>query len=197
MNKQYIISANDVAKFKEIKETSLYKDYINTIVGSPILINIANEHIKNIDITDDIDSIFGKNPTNAKKLNTLFKDTLKNMAINIVADALIIKDIADVGFENSIDEIETNFKIKYLMGLADEKYYIDAKKLIDETSDTTSSAYIGYIEYQKRINSGTLKTFKIDDIKKVDKQVKIKKDKETTKAPSRKTVDISSNDIEF
>jgi len=194
MNKQYIISASDIAKFKEIKESSLYKDYINTIVGSPILINIANEHIKNVDITDEIDAIFGKNPAHSKKLNTLFKDTLKNMAINIVADSLIIKDIVDVGFENSVDEIETNFKIKYLMGLADEHFYIDAKKIIDETSDTSSSAYIGYLEYQKRVNAGALKVFKIEETKKIDKPVKTKKE---TKAPAKKTVDISSNDIEF
>jgi hypothetical protein len=194
MNKQYIISGTDISRFKAIKESSLYKDYINTIIGSPILINIANEHIKNIDITDEIDTIFGKNPTQAKKLNTLFKDTLKNMAINIVADTLIIKDIADVGFENSIDEIETNFKIKYLMGLADEHFYIDAKKLIDETSDTSSSAYIGYVEYQKRVNANELKVFKIEETKKVDKPIKIKKE---SKAPIKKVVDISSNDIEF
>jgi len=71
MNKQYNININDIAKFKEIKESSLYKDYINTIVNSPILINIANEHIKNIDISDDIDNIIGKNNTNSKKLNVL------------------------------------------------------------------------------------------------------------------------------
>ena len=196
MNKQYMMSTTDVVKFKEIKESSLYKDYINTIVSSPILINIANEHIKNIDITDDIDGIIGKNGSNSKKLNTLFKDTLKNMTINIIADTLILKDIVDVSFEDSLIDIEDNFKIKYLLGLADEEFYEKAKLIIEEHPDTASLTYIGYMEYQKRIEKNTLNEFKIEDFIPKNKS-KLNKKPTPVKSISNKKIDICSNDIEF
>lgn len=201
MTKQYNMSTDDTAKFKDIKESSLYKDYINSIVASPIFVNIANEHIKHIDITNDLDDILGKNNSHSKKLNTLFKDTLKNMAINMVADTLIIKDIIDVGFDDCLQDLENNFKVKYLLGLADEEDYNNAKIMIDNVPDTSSIAYIGYVEYQKRVNNKTLNSYKIEDIK-PKKSAKTKVIKDTAEKTSAKTskksvVDISSNDIEF
>jgi len=196
MNKQYIMSLSDIDKFKKVKESSLYKDYINTIINSPILLNIANDHIKHVDITEDMEFIIGKTP-NAKKLNTLFKDTLKNMAINIVADTLILKDIVDVSFENSTSELEIDFKIKYLMGLADETFYEKAKLVIDKNPDTSSLIYIGYAEYKKRLDKNTLNKFNLlDEFKLKTTEKSIKK---TTTTPKEKPIkiDINSNDIDL
>ena len=200
-NKQYNMSASDITKFKELKESSIYKDYINTIVNSPILINIANEHIRNIDITEDVDSIMSKSTTTAKKLNTLFKDTLRSMAINMIADSLIIKDIIDVGFIDSVEDLENNFKVKYLLGLADAEYYVKAEKIIEEKPDTSSLIYIGYVEYKKRQDKNTLDKMTISEFT-AQKSIKQKKSSTTTSSTpkttsSKKTVDLSSNDIEF
>jgi len=197
ISKQYSMSADSITKFKEIKETSLYKDYINTIINSPTLLNIANEHIKNIDMTDDIDELISKSHTSAKKLNTLFKDTLKNMAINIVADTLIIKDITDLGFDDAVDELEDNFKVKYLLGLADEEYYKRAEKVIEENPDTSSIVYMGYVEYKKRKETDTLNKMNISEISKINKPAaKTRSTKKETKAKTKK-LDFNSTDIEF
>jgi len=195
-NKQYSISVNDVKKFKELKNTSLYKVYINNIINSPIFINIANEHIKNIDITEDIEQIMEDDNLTSTKLNKLFKDTIKLSAVNMIADTLIVNDIIDVSFEDAKEELEENFKIKYLLGLADEEYYDRAKTYLESNPDTSSLIYQGYQEY--------LKYKKKDLIKKSDLSVitptaiePIKKSKELLKKSKKKTVDIDSNDIEF
>jgi len=192
MIKQYTMGIEDANKFKDIKESSLYKDYINTIINSPILVNIANEHIKHIDITDDIEDILAHN-SSAKKLNTLFKDTIKNVAINMIADSLIINDIIDVSFNDSIEDMEDNFKVKYLLGLADEEYYTKAEAIIDKEPDTSSLIYIGYAEYKKRKDKDTLNKFNITAITSTSKP----KTKVIKKTSKKKTVDISSNDIDF
>lgn len=200
MNKQYNMSTSDINKFREIKESSLYKDYINTIINSPILINIANEHIKNIDITDDIDVLISKSSNaSAKKLNTLFKDTLRSMAVNMIADSLIIKDIIDVGFNDAMEDLENDFKVKYLMGLADKHFYDEAEKTLSENPDTSSLLYIGYTEYKKRKDKNTLNKLDISEFiskPKPAKKESIKKEP-IKKEHTKKAVDLSSNDIEF
>lgn len=196
ISKQYFMSAEDIAKFKEIKVSSLYKDYINTIVKSPILINIANEHIKNIDITDDVDELLSAKGNSAKKLNELFKDTLRNLAINIVADSIIIKDIVDVSFEDAKEDMENNFKLTYLMGLADVEHYERAEKIIEENPDTSSLIYVGYMEYKKREKNGQFKDLDITSVVPTPKKNDTEKKKAKT-TPKKRPVDISSNDIEF
>ena len=195
--KQYIMSVDDIAEFQELKETSLYKDYINTIINSPIFIAIANDHVKNIDITDDIEKIMANGSMTASKFNKLFKDNIKNMAISIVADSLILKDIIDVNFEDTVEDLDNNFKTKYLLGLADEQYYLEAKEEIETNNpDTTSLLYQGYMAYKKRKDEGMIINGDLSKVTKVTK--KKRKSKTTSKVSSKKTtVDLDSNDIQF
>jgi hypothetical protein len=193
INKQFAMSSADVKKFNEVKESSLYKDYITNIINSPTYVNMANEHVKNIDISEDVEDIIANNQHPAKKLNTLFKDTLKGLAIHIIADSLIFKDIIDISFEDALEELEDNFKVKYLMGLADTKYYEKAEKVIEESSDSSSLIYLGYVEYKKRVDKGIINNVKVEDI--APTLVATPTKKKTKNKAKKKTIDISSNDI--
>jgi len=195
INKQYAITTEDVKKFKDMKQTALYKSYIMNIIDSPILLNIANEHVTNIDITDDIESIMATKGFTAVKLNKIFKETIKNTAVNMIADALIIKDIIDVDFENTSDDLANNFKIEYMLGVADKRHYVKAQKAITKNIDKNSILYVGYIEYLKlndidKIKSDdSLALLNNDNVAKaVD--VKVKKKNKTKKK-------IKSSDIDF
>ena len=192
INKQYAITTEDVKKFKDMKQTALYKSYIMNIIDSPILLNIANEHVSNIDITDELDVILNSKNFNAAKLNKIFKETIKNTAVNMIADALIIKDIIDVDFENTSNDLANNFKVEYMLGVADKKHYTKAQKSITKNVDKNSILYIGYMEYLKLNNVDEIKSddslsvldSKIIDAPKTKKKTKIKKK-------------IKSSDIDF
>jgi len=118
------------------------------------------------------------------------------MAINIVADTLIIKDIIDVSFDDCVKEIEDNFKVKYLLGLADKVFYDKAQLLIEDDQLLSTPIYTGFAEYKKRIDKKNISNLKIDEIMPKEKTKPIRKT--TTKSTSsKKIVDITSNDIDF
>jgi len=196
INKQYSMSTQDIANFKKLKESSLYKSYINDIINSPILLNVANEHVKNIDITDDVERILSENSLTSKQLNTLFKDSIKATAINMIADALIVKDIVDVSFADAADDLEENFKVQYLLGQADESFYIKAEKLIQANPDTNSLIYKGYMEYIKYKEKDLIFHSDISILtNNINEKVAEVKKKESK--PSKKKTDINADDIEF
>jgi len=199
LNKQYTMSISDVAKFKKLKVSSLYKSYIQNIVNSPILINVANEHVKNIDITDDIEHILSKDSYTPKQLNKLFKETIKTTAINMVADTLIVKDIIDVSFADAAEDLEDNFKVQYLLGRADESYYLKAAELLKTDPDTNSLIYRGYQEYIKYKEKDLIFHSDISVLTAGIATTVEEKKTDTSKKSNKKksVVDIDANDIIF
>jgi len=202
INKQYVMSVADADKFKELKVSSLYKSYINNVVTSPILLNIANEHVKNIDITDDIEHILSKKNMTPKQLNKLFKETVKITAVNMVADTLIVKDIIDVSYADSVEDLTSNFKVQYLLGKADEAYYLKAEKIIETNTDVNGLIYRGYMAYvalkEKNLIRNSDLSILTNDVDNKTTDVKKKDAKSSKSAKSSKNKkDISVDDIDF
>ncbi len=198
LNKQYVMSKDDVEKFKQLKNSALYKDYINTVVTSPVLLNVAKEHISNIDITEDIEAILSEKSYTPKQLNAIFKETIEKTAVSMVAETLILKDIVDVNFKDSVEDLEDNFKVSYLLGLADESFYLKAKAIIGTKDfDTDSLIYKGYAEYLKNKKNGIVKTSTLNVLFKPSKDETEAKTLKTKTKKSQKKIDIDSDDIDF
>jgi len=188
INNQYSMSTEDLIEFKDMKKSPMYRDYINSITSSPIMMTIISEHIKNVDCKEDIENLKNKTST---ALNTIFKKSMKSMAVRIVADTLVLKEIIDVGIEDVKVDIDSNFKIKYLMGLADNKYYKRAYKIIENEPDTDSILYKGYVSFlQRETNDNSItKINPFDKINDIEKKKKFK--------PKKKEINLNANDIQL
>jgi len=188
INAQYAMSIEDLKRFDDLKESSAYREYIKTLVGSPIFKKIAEEHIQNIDATNDIKTLQDELKLTPSELNKVFKNTLQKMVISIMADTILMKEIAEVGVNDVKDGLETDFKITYLLGLADVKYYRKAEEILKENPDTNSVIYRGYVAYKAR-NPGKKE--------RVELEVPPRKKKMSQKKPEASSIDIDSDNIEL
>lgn len=135
INCGFKIKAEDIKKLNELKKSQAYSSYIKGIANSPLYLGIVKEHIENIDIKSDVKRLKSEglipDSITESNFNDLFKTTLIRLAINIVSDTIILKELEDINIDNVINEIQMEADIVYLMGLADDKYYTEAKQMVE------------------------------------------------------------------
>jgi hypothetical protein len=154
INPGFKISANDVVKLDRFKLSAAYGTYLNAISKSPVYKKIMEKHLDDVDISSDLEVLKhkGKLPSgiDSKALNTLFKQSISRMAINMVADTIIMKEIEDNAAEDVIKSLKQDADLLYLLGLANIKYYVEAKKQIEDGKVKDDSLiYRGYIAWLK------------------------------------------------
>ena len=154
INPGYKISAGDILKVDKFKLSAAYGTYLNAISKSPVFKQIMERHIDKVDITPDLELLKhkGKLPAgiDSKALNVLFKQSVSRMAINMVADTIIMKELEDNAAEEIIKDLKKDADMSYLLGLAETKYYAEARKQIEEGKIKDDSLiYRGYITWLK------------------------------------------------
>jgi hypothetical protein len=136
INNGYSLSVKDFAEFHEFKKSAAYGAYLKSISNSPAFKTIMNEHIDNINITEDIKKLKneGKLPdsVSAKSLSDLFKQSIARMAICITADSIILKELEENKIEEVIQSLTEESDITYLLGKADPKYYEQAARMLEQ-----------------------------------------------------------------
>jgi hypothetical protein len=194
LNMGYSISVEDDNELKKFKNSAAYGTYLKSIANSPAFKSIMKEHIDRIDVSDDIAVLKdqGKLPEaiNAKTLSDLFKQSLSRMAICIVADTIILKELESVNIQEVLSDISADSNICYLLGKADTKYYEQANKLLEKGElEENSIGYRGLVNYLK--NSGKFKDLKITKVPEISQEEK--KPRKFEKKAS--TIDPDSNNI--
>lgn len=155
INKGYSLSVKDFTEFHNFKKTAAYSSYLRAISGSPVFKSIMNEHIENIDISEDVKKLKndGRLPDTVsdKALAELFKQSVSRMAICILADGIILKELEDNNIEETLQKLTTESDITYLLGKSDMKYYEQAARMVEEGKiDKTSLAFQGLVSYLKQ-----------------------------------------------
>ncbi len=148
------LTAAETRKLDEFKSSAAYGTYLKAIKASPIYSTVVREYVKSVDIKDDIARLQsdGHLPdgVSAETLNNVFKQSISRMAINMIADAVILVELEQKRVDDVIHEIKCDADIVYLLGTADEKYYKEAEKLLEEGKlEKDSVAYRGLVNWFK------------------------------------------------
>lgn len=148
------LTAVETRKLDEFKNTAAYGTYLKSIKSSPAYSAMVREYVKNIDIKDDIVRLqsdgYLPDSVSPDTLNTLFKQSISRMAINIVADTVILLELEQKRVDDVIHNITSDADIIYLLGTADEKYYKEAEKLLEEGKlEKDTVAYRGLVNWYK------------------------------------------------
>lgn len=154
INPGYKITVEDFKTLTEIKKSSVYGVYLKSIAASPVYKSIMSNHINNINVVPDIDNFkkLGLIPKDASSdvINDIFKQTLNKMAISLVADSIILKELEDINIDEIIRDLKDDSELTYLMGLANEKYYDKAQTLLDSGEiDENSLEFKGLLAFNK------------------------------------------------
>ena len=154
INLGYGLSIKDTEELKKFKESSAYGSYLKAISTSPAFRIIMKEHIDGVDVTEDVKELKtqGKLPdtVNPKALSDLFKQSLGKLAMCLVADSIILKEIEAVKIAEVVEGLSGDNDITYLLGKADKKYYEQASKLVEQDKlNENSIGYRGLIAYLK------------------------------------------------
>lgn len=149
------LTAKDLKKLADFKHSVAYGTYLKSIKSSPAYVSIMKEHADKIDIETDISHLKseGQLPDNvsSETLTALFKQSISRMVINIVADTVILKELEDKSVDDVIHGIKDDVNILYLTGMADEKYYKEAQKLLEDGKlERDDVAYRGLMAWMKR-----------------------------------------------
>lgn len=201
------LSVKDTQKLREFKRSSAYGTYLKAIKSSPIFVTIINEHIKNVDITNDIKKLQHEGSISedisADAIAQLFKASIRRMAINIAADTIILKELEDKIVDDVINEIRQDSDLVYLLGMADDKFYREAERLITDGKIAEDDiAFLGLINWMKRQDNLPKKSNNIphDDITPKSSRSYSEATSTTPKAKvksKRKTIDPDALDIEL
>lgn len=148
------LTADDTRKLNEFKISVAYGTYLKAIKASPIYSTIVREYVKNVDIKADVTRLQsdGHLPdgVSADTLNNLFKQSISRMAINMVADTVILVELEQKRVDDVIHDIRSDADIMYLLGTADEKYYKEAEKLLEKGKlDQDTVTYRGLVNWHK------------------------------------------------
>jgi hypothetical protein len=157
INPGYKISVRDIKELKQFKRSEAYSTYLKAISKSPAFVSIMDEHINNINIEEDVSQLKkeGKLPSSmaSKSVASLFKESLSRMAICILADSIILKELEDCKVDTVLNGLKQDSDIMYLLGKADKKYYLQAARLVEEGKlDSNSLAFRGLLAYMKLNN---------------------------------------------
>jgi hypothetical protein len=197
INLGYGLSIKDAEELKKFKGGISYGNYLKSISMSPAFKLIMKEHIDGVDISEDIKTLKnqGKLPdaVNPQAMSDLFKQALSKMAICLVADSIILKELEDVKIEEILSNLNSETEINYLMGKADKIYYEQALKLYEQNKlKEDSVAYRGLLRYYKQ--NGKFSSLKKDTLKEHKIQPIIEHKTQSTIEPKHKT-DLESDDI--
>ena len=188
INQGFALTIDDAEEMKKFKESSAYGNYLKSISKSPAFQLIMKEHINNVDVNEDLKNLRnqGKIPdgVNTKALSDLFKQSLSKMAIGLVADSVLLKEIEEVQVKEVIEGISAESDIQYLLGKADKKYYEQASKLIE--SRNLSEDSLGYRGLMTYIKQGG----------KVGEHSKLSSPKSTKPKPELQTISRRDSDTE-
>jgi hypothetical protein len=200
INDGFSITVDEEKEMKNFKKTSAYGSYLKSIASSPTFSVLMNEHINDIDITDDIQKLVinGKNPDTqtAKALNDVFKRSISRMAIGIVADTFILKELEEIKIEEVIGGLKEDSAVTYLLGLADKKYYDQAAKLVKEGKlEENSIAVRGLLAYMK--NAGVAKNEEKELLLRANKKTTMPQVPQINTKKDTMKVDFDSNHIEL
>lgn len=194
INSHFTLNVRDYHLFKEMRESVVYRDYVKDIVNSPMYRSIAQDNIDAVDITEDIRKLMSDTKLTPSDLNKIFKDTLRKMALGLMTDAVLLKELADVSVDDVKKELDSDFKIKYLLGMADKRYYEEAEKKLRKDPDTSSILYRGLIEYYKRTGKLETETENESNLVTLDKTTVAPKKMES-KRESSHNIDIESDEV--
>lgn len=155
INPGYKISVREEDDMRNFRDSAAYGTYLKAISGSPAFAAVMREHIQNVDINSDLKLLKneGKLPdsVSSKALNELFKQSLSKMAIGLVADTVILKELEDASVSEIINDLKKDSDVEYLLGEADKKYYVRAAKLLKEGKIKNDSiAFRGLVAYMKK-----------------------------------------------
>ncbi len=201
INPGYKISANDVKELQEFKSSAAYSNYLKAISQSPAFISVMNEHINKVDITKDVEQLKseGKLPQELvpKFLVGLFKLTLNRMAIGILADSIILKELEDCNVDVILNTLRKDSDIIYLLGQADKKYYVQAEHLLNEGKiDSSSLVFRGLMAYIKLNNKEFNKPQETsNNLIQEKKPTVLDNATSNNKSKQTSTVDLSSDNI--
>lgn len=199
----YKLTAKDTQKLKEFKKSSAYGTYLKAIKDSPIFVAIVNEHIKNVDISDDVVRLQNEgeisSEISADALSQLFKASIRRMAINIAADTILLKEIEDKNIDDVLNDVRSDCDIIYILGLADEKYYKEAQRLLEQGKiDEDDVAFLGLMNWLKRQdNLPKRKSAELDIPTSRPSPTPRRTTGKTTQREKRKSIDPDALDIEL
>lgn len=197
INPGYKISSKEEDEMREFRTSAAYGTYLKAISGSPAFAAVMREHIQNVNIADDVKLLKneGKLPdgVSAKALNELFKQSLSKMAIGLVADAVILKELEDAKVAEIVQDLKQDSDVVYLLGEADKKYYSQAATLLEQGKiDKESVAFRGLVAFMKK-HAAELGTLEMEEPKATLLSTNTK-----TEEPKKETApmpDLDSNDI--
>ena len=149
------LTAKELRKLEEFKYSVAYGTYIKNIKNSPVYLSIMKEHADQVNIDSDIARLKaeGQLPDNisSDSLTSLFKQSIARMVINIVADAVILKELEDKSIDDVINDVKEDVNILYLTGMAESKYYKEAQKMLEDGKLSKNDvAYRGLMAWMKR-----------------------------------------------
>ena len=202
INPGYNITVLDDEKMKKFKNTSAYGTYLKAISGSPAYAAIMNEHINNVDIVEDVKRLKeeGKLPDKLQSsaLNDLFKQALSRMAICLVADTVILKELENIKIDSVLAGVTKDRNVMYLLGKAEDKHYQRAAELLKQGKlEEDSLAFRGLMAYVKQHEETLSQENELEldtkPVHEVPKKTAAKK-KATKKAP---VTDFDSNDVKL
>jgi len=191
------LSAKDTQKLKEFKRSSAYGTYLKAIKSSPIFVTIVNEHIKNVDISEDVERLQTEGAISSEissdALAQLFKASIRRMAINIAADTIILKEIEEKVVDDVLNDIRTDCDIIYLLGMADDKYYKEAERLLEQGKlEEDDITFLGLMNWMKRQ----------ENLPKKKKSIKLSSSPTSdapsapTRSPSKKSTEVKKRSID-
>ena len=195
IDKGFYINIQDEEKLIEFKGTHVYSEYLKSIHNSPAFSTIIREHIQNVDIKKEINILKadGKLPDTLKSttLSDLFKSTLTYLAIRIMADSIILKELEDKKVDDVINDMAKDQTVTYVLGLANPEYYKRAEIGVKSGKIGKNTAtYKGLVNYLKINGSTTESLTEIEEPKKLKKKTPI-----ITKEDLSFKMDIDDDDI--
>lgn len=195
INPGYKITPKEENELKSFRNSKAYGTYLKTISESPAFISIMRDNIQNINIEPELKILQKENKlpsgVNSKVLNALFKEALNKMAIGLVADSIILKELEDLRVSDVLNDIRTESDIIYLLGAAEEKYYDHAKQLLAQDKlDIGSAAFQGLVAFLKKNKEDT--TNIMDNLYKKQEEY-VRQDEEEEESDNIQNID--SNDI--
>lgn len=155
INPGYKISTADISKIKDFRKSAAYSTYLRSLAVSPAYNFMMRECLGEINIGADLEKLKEqkKLPDNVSidALNEVFKQSINRLAVGLMADTVIIREIEEIKTDEVIQSLKEDASVTYLLGMADEKYYKQASKLLEDGKlDYGSIEYRGLMAYIKR-----------------------------------------------
>jgi len=185
------ISIQDFDALRELKNSHIYREYRKAVYGSPLYMALIKDNIEETDSTEDIKKIIDENKLTASELNNIFKRSMSKLVIGLVADSIILQELSSISINDVKEGLDKNFKVEYLLGLADSKYYKEAEKKLAEKMNKDSVMYRGLIAYYKRTGKSKANT-KVEEMD-FQKPDKIKE----SKIEHKREISIKGDNLEL